>query len=142
MSLLAALDIVLEERALAERPRLELVWSGPLSTAPQTRSTAVVLSELFEQAQHRVMVAGYVFTRGDRILQPLHAALVRGASCRMFIDIPGAASSVEQIASYASAAVREFVESNWPFGPPHAFAIRLEGHFHALVGQGAFIEAR
>jgi phosphatidylserine/phosphatidylglycerophosphate/cardiolipin synthase-like enzyme len=196
-AMLAALDLALDERACAERVILELVWSGPQTTAPQTRDTAIVLAELFERARRRIMVAGYVFTHGTSILRPLHQALTRGASARMFLDIPGEASSVDGIPDFAARAVRDFVGRNWPFGPPYpaffydprtatpglnallhakcavvdgryalvtsanftnaaqtrhvevgvliddeAFALRLEGHFNALVAQQTFVEAR
>lgn len=195
-SVVHALDLVLVERAAAEKPPLELVWTGPDATVPQTRDTAIALCELFERAKQRVIVAGYVFSHGKAILQPLHAALLRGVEARFFLDLPGTASSEEAIPSFAAGCVAHFVERNWPFGPPypdffydprtarpgpevllHAkcavvdgryalvtsanftgagqtrhievgvliddvqFAGRLEGHFNALVGQGALVHA-
>jgi len=188
VSLIRALELVIEERVSAERPPLELVWTGPDTTAPQTRDTAIALCDLFDRAKQRVMVAGYVFTHGKSILRPLHAALVRG--------VPGVAASEDAIPSFATSCVAQFVQRNWPFGAPypdffydprtarpgpdvllHAkcavvdgryalvtsanftgagqtrhievgvliddvrFAGRLEGHFNALVGQGALLPA-
>jgi phosphatidylserine/phosphatidylglycerophosphate/cardiolipin synthase-like enzyme len=188
------LDLLIDERVQAERPPLELVWTGPDTSAPQTRDTAVVLEDLFTRATKRVMVAGYVFRQGASILAPLHAALVRGVEARMFLDLDGQATSEAGIPEFAAKCVRDFIHYNWPFGPPfpdffydprtarpgpeillHAkcavvdgrfalvtsanftswgqtrhievgvliddvhFAARLEGHFNALVAQGALL---
>jgi phosphatidylserine/phosphatidylglycerophosphate/cardiolipin synthase-like enzyme len=195
-SVVRALDLVLVERVAAERPPLELVWTGPDATVPQTRDTAIALCDLFDRAKHRVMVAGYVFSHGKSILKPLHAALLRGVEARFFLDLPGTAPSEDAIPSFAAGCVAQFVQRNWPFGAPypdffydprtarpgpevllHAkcavvdgryalvtsanftgagqtrhievgvliddvqFAGRLEGHFNALVGQGALLAA-
>lgn len=118
-ALVTAVDLVVEERVRAERPPLELVWTGPASAAPQTRDTAVVLADLFTCAKQRVMVAGYAFTNGSKILAPLHEAMRRGVEARFFLDIPGQAPSEEAIPSFAAARVADFVRENWRFGAPY-----------------------
>jgi phosphatidylserine/phosphatidylglycerophosphate/cardiolipin synthase-like enzyme len=110
--------LLIAERTRDQRAPLELVWSGPLSPAPQTRDTAVVLAEMFAASTKRVLLAGYVFTHGGSILRPLHVALERGVSVRFFMDIPGQASTVADIPGYAKGQVEEFLGRNWPFGPP------------------------
>jgi phosphatidylserine/phosphatidylglycerophosphate/cardiolipin synthase-like enzyme len=118
-SLVTAIDLVIDERVRAERPPLELVWTGPDTTAPQTRDTAVVLADLFARARQRVLVAGYVFTHGTRILAPLHEALARGVEARMFLDLPGVAASEEAIPSFAASCIADFIRKNWTFGAPY-----------------------
>lgn len=118
-ALVITLDLLIDERTRAERPPLELVWTGPDTTSPQTRDTAVVLGELFRCAERRVLVAGYVFTQGKTILQPLHEALLRGIEARLFIDLPGVAPSESEIPAYAAKCVRDFIRWNWPFGEPY-----------------------
>jgi phosphatidylserine/phosphatidylglycerophosphate/cardiolipin synthase-like enzyme len=118
-ALVKALDLVIEERTRSERPPLELVWTGPDTTSPQTRDTAVVLGDLFRRAERRVLVAGYVFTQGKTILQPLHEALVRGIEARLFLDLPGVAPSENEIPAYAATCVGDFIRWNWPFGEPY-----------------------
>lgn len=191
-SLVCALSLLVEEREAAERPPLELVWTGPDSEAPQTRDTAVVLADLFERSQRRVMIAGYVFSKAWTILRPLHAALQRGVEVRFFLHLEGTAPSEDALPAFAAQRVASWVHDHWQFGAPypaffydprtlrpgpdvyihakcavvdgrHAlvtsanftgpgqtrhievgaliddvrFAGRLEGHFNALVGQGA-----
>lgn len=118
-AIVAALDLVLDARTYAHRPPLELVWTGPDTTAPQARDTAIVLAELFGRTQKRVLVAGYVFTHGAAILRPLHEALLRGVEARMFLDIDGAAPTVAQIPQFAEQQIRTFIQRNWPFGAPY-----------------------
>ena len=195
-NLLRALDLLVEERVSAERPPLELVWTGPDSDAPQTRETSVVLAGLFERSNRSVMVAGYVFSQAATILRPLHAALQRGVEARFFLHLEGPAPSEAALPAFAASRVADFVRQHWKFGGPypdffydprtlrpgpdvyiHAkcavidgryalvtsanftgpgqtrhievgvliddvrFAGRLEGHFNALVGQGALLQA-
>ncbi|MBX3226797.1 MAG: DISARM system phospholipase D-like protein DrmC [Labilithrix sp.] len=116
--LLLALDLLIEERTRAERPPLELVWTGPDTTSPQTRDTAVVLAELCRRARRRVLVAGYVFAQGESVLRPLHDALVRGLDVRLFLHVPEGAASEVDVPAHAARWVREFVRRNWPFGEP------------------------
>jgi phosphatidylserine/phosphatidylglycerophosphate/cardiolipin synthase-like enzyme len=118
-ALVRALDLLVDERVRAERPPLELVWTGPDSDAPQTRDTAIVLAELFERAQRRVMVAGYVFSQAATILRPLHAALLRGVEVRFFLHLEGPAPSEETLPAFAEQRVAEFVAKHWKFGPPY-----------------------
>lgn len=51
--------------------RLELVWTGPERDGTATRDTAIVVRELFQAAEHEVVVAGYALYNARRILQPL-----------------------------------------------------------------------
>jgi phosphatidylserine/phosphatidylglycerophosphate/cardiolipin synthase-like enzyme len=118
-TLTAALTLVVEERVRAQRPPLELVWTGPATVAPHARDTAVVLGELFRRAQRRVLVAGYRFTQGGTILKPLHEALGRGVEARLVLDLEEKAPSEAAIPIHAAACVRAFLRDNWPFGPPY-----------------------
>lgn len=118
-SIVATLELVLEERERATRPPLELVWTGPDTTAPEARDTAVVLGDLLRSAQKRVLLAGYRFSKGKIILQPLHEALQRGVAARLFLDLQGAATSEEGIPTFATACVADYLHWNWPFGAPY-----------------------
>lgn len=120
--LVRSLELVLDERARLQRAPIELVWTGPDTTAPETRDTAVVLGELFRRAQRRVLLAGYLFySQGGTILRPLHEALVRGVEARLFMHIkPPAPDSQQSISDeYVAGRLREFIHWNWPFGAPY-----------------------
>ena len=79
------------------------MWTGPESRASAARDTAVVLAELFGRATNRILVAGFAFDHSDAVLRPLHHALLRGVTCRLFADVGGAGG---------------FIADHWPFGPP------------------------
>lgn len=111
---LAALDALGREGALAllgallaERRRRpaapEVVWTGPESRRSGARDTAVVLAGLFQKATARVLLAGFAFDHAAAVLGPLHEALRRGASARIFAD---------------AEAATDFLGRHWPFGPP------------------------
>lgn len=115
--------------ALAERvrrcPPPELVWTGPAPVErARHRDTAVVLRSLFASAGDRVVVAGYRFDHGSRLLEPLHAAMTaRGVTVRMFVHVPVEravmrAPPAEQLA-HCHGEVEALLAANWPFGEPY-----------------------
>jgi len=98
--------IALVQAVLAERrgaKAAELVWTGPEAKSSGARDTAVVLAELFQSAQRSVLLVGFAFDHGQQLLAPLHAAMIRGVTCRIFADAEEADG---------------FVGEHWPFGPP------------------------
>lgn len=116
---LALLDAVLAERAKYDRPPPELVWTGPEAMNAVARDTAVVLRELFESAQERVVLAGYSFLNVSQVLGPLHEVMrTRGVVARCFVDIKQVPSATTNPQTYAQAALQAWVNTNWGFGPP------------------------
>jgi len=120
----AVVDTALAERA-RRRPAPELVWTGPAPVKrARHRDTAVVLRSLFSSAEARVVIAGYRFDHGRRLLEPLHAAMVaRGVTARMFVHVPVEqavmrAPPAEQVA-HCRGEVAELLKANWPFGEPY-----------------------
>ena len=153
--LTAVLTVAIDERVARPGPRLELVWTGPEARVSAARDTAVVVRDLFARAQARVLVAGFAFSRGRDIFEPLHAAMRdRGVAARLFLhldDLPGC-----DAARSARAGVDAFVSDNWPFGPPwpaiyydprtvasgstinlHAKCVVVDDR-HALIGSANF----
>lgn len=119
LACLSVLDAVLAERRANARPAPELVWSGPERANATARDTAVVLRALFERAQRQVILAGYDFTRGSSLLEPLWIAMRdRGVDVRFFIHIQQATETVPDPASYGNDAARKVMDQVWPFGDP------------------------
>ena len=113
------LTAVLAERAKFERPAPELVWTGPEGNRASARDTAVVLRELFESAQQRVVLAGYTFTNARNVLKPLHdAMLARNVNAHFFVDVPQTKRSLADPEAYGRRCLDEFLAQNWPFGAP------------------------
>lgn len=103
-------SIALMEAVLSERLRVrpmppELVWTGPEARVSSARDTEIVLAELFGSARQSVLVAGFRFDSGARLLAPLHRVMKEHrVECSVFGD----ATEVER-----------FVSRNWPFGEPY-----------------------
>ena len=109
---------VLAERRARSRRELELVWTGPEAGLRPSRDTQVVVRELFGRAQRTVLVGGYSFDHGARILEPLHRALAeRGVTASLFLHIERASPGVSPERHVASE-VNRFWSRNWPFGEP------------------------
>ncbi len=111
---------VLAERAKYDRPVPELVWTGPEATGSAARDTAVVLRELFEGARARVVLAGYSFTDATKILGRLHESMkAHGVTVLFFVDIQQLQRNVPDPEAWGQAALQDFVDKSWPFGPPY-----------------------
>lgn len=117
-----ALELVLQDRR--RRPRLEdaidLVTSGPEAQGVTNRDTRVVVRELFANAQHSVLVAGYAVYQGQKVFEALAERMlaVPDLAVRMFLDIqrgPGDTSAPSEL-------VRRFANSfrtkQWPANRP------------------------
>jgi phosphatidylserine/phosphatidylglycerophosphate/cardiolipin synthase-like enzyme len=113
----AVLAVAVAERTMRPVPRLELVWTGPEARVSTARDTAVVVRELFARAQRSVLVAGFSFTSGRDIFEPLHLALRdRVVEARLFLhidDVPGLPAD-----DCARRGIEAFLRDNWPFGEP------------------------
>jgi phosphatidylserine/phosphatidylglycerophosphate/cardiolipin synthase-like enzyme len=119
LACLTPLDVVLAERRVNTRPAPELVWSGPERANATARDTAVVLRALFERAQRQVILAGYDFTKGSSLLEPLWLAMRdRNVDARFFIHIEQTAESLSDPAAYGNQSVRAIMDQVWPFGDP------------------------
>lgn len=119
LACLSVLDVVLSERAANTRPAPELVWTGPERANATARDSAVVLRDLFEHAQHQVLLAGYDFRKGTSLLEPLHAAMRdRGVDVRFLVHFQQPDFEPTDPTAFANAAVRAVLEQVWTFGEP------------------------
>ncbi len=62
------LKLLAEERASAQtvNDKIDLVWTGEDFLGSQNRDTSVVVRELFQAAQHSVLIATYVFDKSRK----------------------------------------------------------------------------
>jgi len=120
LSIALACEMVAQDRRL--RPTLDnavdLVTTGPDVAGVTNRDTAVVVRELFANAEESVLVAGYAVYQGQRVFRTLaeRMAAHQSLQVRMFLDVqrgPGDTSEAGQI-------VRRFVDrfrnQQWPPG--------------------------
>ncbi len=91
----AHMALLLEQAAAAVECQMaihsatELVWTGPEIAAAHSRDTAIVVSELFEQAQRSVLVSTFAIQQADRVFAALAARLdaVPALSARLFLHV-------------------------------------------------------
>lgn len=91
----AHMSLLLEQAASAVECQMaihsaaELVWTGPEIAAAHSRDTAIVVSELFAQAQRSVLVSTFVIQQADRVFAALAARLdaVPELSARLFLHV-------------------------------------------------------
>lgn len=119
LACLSVLDVILAERRAHTRQEPELVWSGPERANSTARDTAIVLRAMFERAQRQVILAGFNFTNGSSLLEPLWIGMKeRGVDVRFFIHIKQTDHALGAETDYGDRAVSEAVRDMWPFGAP------------------------
>ncbi|MGE3752775.1 MAG: DISARM system phospholipase D-like protein DrmC [Planctomycetota bacterium] len=115
-TLLAA---VIAEREARPTRSLDLVWTGPDPIGSRTRDTAVVVREMLASAQESVLVAGFRFSHGAEILQPLHAAMRdRSVRAQVVLDAPVPDTPPANTSEAGRDLHAEFLRENWAFGSP------------------------
>ncbi len=120
LACLAIIDVALAERAGADQPAPELVWTGPEGDGGTARDTAVVLRELFESARDHVILAGYSFTHAKSVLAPLHATMkAHDVRATFFVNLEQPAAATDPPERHAEIALATFLDKNWPFGVPY-----------------------
>jgi phosphatidylserine/phosphatidylglycerophosphate/cardiolipin synthase-like enzyme len=114
------LVVTLAERQHRPPPRLELVWTGPETQSSVARDTGIVVRQLFERAEHDVIIGGFRFDHGQSMFRPLHQRMQQhGLRVDMFVDIEDHARSAEFAIEYARSQIETLLSNNWPFGPPY-----------------------
>ncbi len=120
LACLAVLDVALAERAEHSLPAPELVWTGPEGHGATARDTAIVLRELFESAREHVILGGYSFTHAKSVLAPLHATMkTHGVRATFFVNFEQPKVATDPPERHAEKALADFLDANWPFGPPY-----------------------
>jgi phosphatidylserine/phosphatidylglycerophosphate/cardiolipin synthase-like enzyme len=91
----------------------------PEATVSHSRSNAVVLRQLFEGAEHEVLIGGYAFDHGRELFEPLHRAMKeRGVRAQFFMDLRGEAGPGVDPEAFATTCIDQFLHENWPFEGP------------------------
>jgi len=98
-----------------ERPRPELVWTGPEPRRGRARRTAVVVEDLLRGARSEVFIAGYSFEGGEELLEPLQQAMrERGVTTRIVLDGSGwKVYEATPEARILEGVVRQFWDRTW-----------------------------
>ena len=67
----------------------DLVWTGPEASVAHSRDTAVVVEELFANAQRQVLVSSFVVQQGSIVFKPLAVRMeqVPDLRVRMFLHV-------------------------------------------------------
>lgn len=142
---------------------VDLVTTGPEVGGVANRSTAVVVSELFRNAQRSVLIAGYAVYQGQKVFQALAERMAQntGLQVRMFLDVPRGQGDTSSAGAQIARFVQQFKTSQWPTGMPfpnlycseqliegqsgkhgslHAKCIVVDGQ-HVFVSSANFTEA-
>lgn len=101
--------------AAARHSPCELVWSGPEGRAAQSRDTAVVLSDLFAEAERRVTISTFVVRQTALVLGALSRRMEERPElhARIFLHVPRGVRDTR----HESELLREFSDAlrrEWP----------------------------
>ena len=89
LALLLDAKAEVHDAAHAAQASCELVWSGPEHGLSSSRSTAVVLDEIFRQASRSVLVSSFVIQQGDRVFATLASRMeqIPELAVRLFLHV-------------------------------------------------------
>jgi phosphatidylserine/phosphatidylglycerophosphate/cardiolipin synthase-like enzyme len=128
------------EAARAERDEeeIEIVWTGPTTSAVALRRTRVVLFELIRGARSRITLVSYAAFRQDDLVEELRSAAGRGVQVRLVLESAAASRGrLDDDAARAFSTLEGTVEVlEWPSelrgdgkisGVLHAKAVVVDG---------------
>jgi phosphatidylserine/phosphatidylglycerophosphate/cardiolipin synthase-like enzyme len=140
LALRASAEAAREER---DEEEIEIVWTGPTTSAVALRRTRVVLFELVRGARSRITLVSYAAFRQDDLVDELRSAARRGVRVRLVLESAAASRGrLDRDAARAFSALEGTVEVlEWPAalrgdtkaaGVLHAKAVVVDGR-SALV---------
>ena len=107
-----------DERADARHTdeAVELVWTGPETTGSASRDTGVVVRELFANASHSVLVAGFAIAQGKHVFKSLADRMesLPGLQVRMFLNVSRPYRDETPEAEILRAFAESFRTEQWP----------------------------
>ena len=116
------LELVKKDRT--SRPLLDemihLVSTGPEAGATANRDTAVVVRELFANAQSSVLVAGYSVYQGKKVFEALADRMLHipELQVRMFLAVHNANEEMIQPEELVKRFAARFIQYDWPQDRP------------------------
>jgi len=140
LALRTAAESAREER---DEEEVEIVWTGPTTSAVALRRTRLVLFELIRGAHSKITLVSYAAFRQDDLLEELRSAAGRGVRVRLVLESAAASRGrLDDDAARAFASLAGTVEVlEWPTelrgdakakGVLHAKAVVVDGSI-ALV---------
>jgi phosphatidylserine/phosphatidylglycerophosphate/cardiolipin synthase-like enzyme len=101
---------------VAEEDLIDLVWTGPETSATLNRDTPVVVRDLFGRAEHSVLVAGFAVYHGREVFARLAERMSERPSLhvRMLLNVhrrPGDNSSCSEVVHRFA---DDFFKKEWP----------------------------
>ncbi len=92
------------------------MWSGPEEGGSASRDTSVVVRELFEQARHRVLIAGFAVYQGHRVFKVLAERMDADAALAvtMFLNVERPQHDTSSEAEIVKGFAERFAKKEWP----------------------------
>jgi len=125
-SIARLLRLLADAKAPSERTveKVEFVWSGPEMPGATSRDTSVVVRELFSNAEHSVLVAGFAISHGSEIFRALadRMNLKPNLVVRMFVNVSRNDDDLTSPNEIVHSFYLQFKSKHWPWQPyPHVF---------------------
>ncbi|NJM00487.1 MAG: phospholipase [Synechococcaceae cyanobacterium SM2_3_2] len=112
IALAFTLRLLVEERRLTqEKQHLGVVWTGPEIAGSEGRDTAIVVRQMFSQAQHNVLISSFAIDegpKGQELFRPLAKRMGErpDLQVRMFLNVKRKYTDTKP----SSLILREFAE--------------------------------
>jgi len=120
------------------------VTTGPEVGGVANRSTAVVVSDLFRNAQHSVLIAGYAVYQGQRVFLSLAERMQQHPELqvRMFLDVPRTYADTSSTNDQVARFVHTFKTSQWPYLAPMPYVYCCDQIIDSQTGKLGSLHAK
>ncbi len=117
--LVATIAAIISARELQNRFSYDLVLSGPEVPGIPTRSTHAVLHALIAEAEHEVVLVGYVIYNATSLLLPLASKMQSNPSLDVWccLDIKRPKNDTTKVHALVQRFKNEFENDLWPWNP-------------------------
>lgn len=120
-TMVAILDAILETRGFSKDVSLTqtLVITGPKTAHAKSLKTGARFNQIVEHAKKELMLATFALYQGDKILQPIHQAMIRnpGLKVIMILNIQRRYGDRTNSEDLVEDARQTFLTKNWPWEP-------------------------
>jgi phosphatidylserine/phosphatidylglycerophosphate/cardiolipin synthase-like enzyme len=103
-------------RALTEiSDQIDLVWTGPETAGTINRDTKVVVQELFRQARHSVLIAGFAIYQGKEVFRTLANSMDANPDLKvdMYLNVQRPYRDTTRAEDLIKRFAEDFVRNQW-----------------------------
>jgi phosphatidylserine/phosphatidylglycerophosphate/cardiolipin synthase-like enzyme len=121
---------------------VELVWTGPSSTALPIRRTDQVLLQLIEQCQFELILISFAIYKVRTVVNAVQSAINRGVAVRLIAETPESGGGKIPFGIEATFGTELIQQCQVYVWPKHQRPTDTQGHYGSLHIKGAVVDVQ